>query len=37
VEDKSLMGGVKVAVKGTIIDGSVKRQLETLQENILKE
>lgn len=36
-EDKSLMGGVKVAVKGTIIDGSVKRQLETLQENILKE
>jgi F-type H+-transporting ATPase subunit delta len=37
VEDKSLIGGVKVAVKGTIIDGSVKRQLETLKENILKE
>lgn len=37
IEDKSLIGGVKVAVKGTIIDGSVKRQLETLKENILKE
>ena len=37
VEDKSLIGGVKVAVKGTIIDGSVKMQLETLKENILKE
>ena len=36
-EDKSLIGGVKVAIKGTIIDGSVKRQLHTLQENILKE
>ena len=37
IEDKSLIGGVKVDVKGTIIDGSVKRQLETLKENILKE
>jgi F-type H+-transporting ATPase subunit delta len=37
VEDKSLIGGVKVVVKGTIIDGSVKRQLEVLKENILKE
>ena len=37
IEDKSLIGGVKVEVKGTIIDGSVKRQLETLKENILKE
>lgn len=36
-EDKGLIGGVKVAIKGTIIDGSVKRQLHTLQENILKE
>jgi F0F1-type ATP synthase delta subunit len=36
-EDKSLIGGVRVAIKGTIIDGSVKRQLHTLQENILKE
>ena len=36
-EDKSLIGGVKVFIKGTIIDGSVKRQLHTLQENILKE
>lgn len=37
IEDKSLIGGVKVEVKGTIIDGSVKRQLESLKENILKE
>jgi F-type H+-transporting ATPase subunit delta len=37
VEDKALIGGVKVEVKGTIIDGSVKRQLEILKENILKE
>lgn len=37
IEDKRLIGGVKVAVKGTIIDGSVKKQLETLKENILKE
>ncbi len=36
-EDKSLIGGVKVSIKGTIIDGSVKRQLHALQENILKE
>lgn len=36
-EDKGLIGGVKVAIKGTVIDGSVKRQLHTLQENILKE
>jgi F-type H+-transporting ATPase subunit delta len=37
VEDKGLMGGIKINVNGTIIDGSVKRQLETLKENILKE
>lgn len=37
IEDKSLMGGVKVVIKGTIIDGSAKRQLELLKENILKE
>ncbi|HNS15016.1 MAG TPA: ATP synthase F1 subunit delta [Syntrophorhabdaceae bacterium] len=37
VEDKSLIGGVKVVIKGTIIDGSVKKQIETLKENILKE
>ncbi len=37
VEDKTLMGGVKVVIKGTIIDGSAKRQLELLKENILKE
>jgi F-type H+-transporting ATPase subunit delta len=37
VEDKSLIGGVKVVIKGTVIDGSVKKQIETLKENILKE
>ncbi len=36
-EDKSLIGGVKVLIGGTIIDGSIKHQLETLKENILKE
>ncbi|MCX8022875.1 MAG: ATP synthase F1 subunit delta [Syntrophorhabdaceae bacterium] len=37
VEDRGLIGGIKVMIKGTIIDGSVKRQLEILKENILKE
>ncbi|MBA4418090.1 MAG: ATP synthase F1 subunit delta [Syntrophus sp. (in: bacteria)] len=37
IEDKSLIGGVKLNVKGTIIDGSIKKQLHTLKENILKE
>ena len=37
VEDKELIGGLKVRIGGTIIDGSVKRQLEILRENILKE
>ena len=37
IEDKTLIGGVMVTVKGTILDGSVKRQLEVLKENILKE
>jgi F-type H+-transporting ATPase subunit delta len=37
IEDKSLIGGLKIQVRGTIIDGSVKRQLENLRENILKE
>ena len=37
LEDKTLIGGMKINIRGTIIDGSVKRQLETLKENILKE
>jgi F-type H+-transporting ATPase subunit delta len=37
IEDKTLIGGIKVVVKGTIIDGTVKKQLEVLKENILKE
>ncbi len=37
VEDKNLIGGIKVVIKGTVIDGSVKKQIETLKENILKE
>jgi len=36
-EDKGLIGGVKVVIKGTIIDGSMRKQLQTLKENILKE
>ena len=36
-EDKGLIGGIKVMIRGTIIDGSVKQQLATLKENILKE
>lgn len=36
-EDRGLIGGIKVMIKGTIIDGSVKQQLATLKENILKE
>lgn len=36
-EDKGLIGGIKVTIRGTIIDGSVKQQLATLKENILKE
>jgi ATP synthase F1 delta subunit len=36
-EDKTLIGGIKVMIKGTIIDGSVKQQLASLKENILKE
>ena len=37
VEDKSLIGGVKVIVGGLRIDGSVKHQLELMNESILKE
>jgi F-type H+-transporting ATPase subunit delta len=37
IEDKALIGGVKVTVRGSIIDGSVKRQLEILKQNIVKE
>jgi len=36
-EDRGLIGGIKVMIRGTIIDGSVKQQLTTLKENILKE
>jgi F-type H+-transporting ATPase subunit delta len=37
LEDKGLIGGIKVIIKGTIMDGSVKRQLEIMKENIFKE
>lgn len=37
MEDKNLIGGIKLNIQGTIIDGSIKRQLEALKENILKE
>jgi F-type H+-transporting ATPase subunit delta len=36
-EDKSLIGGVKVIVGGFRIDGSVRRQLELLNESMMKE
>lgn len=37
VEDKTLIGGVKVVVGGLRIDGSVRHQLELMNESILKE
>jgi F-type H+-transporting ATPase subunit delta len=37
VEDKNLIGGVKVVVGGLRIDGSVRHQLELMNESILKE
>lgn len=37
IEDKSLIGGVKVVVGGLRIDGSVRHQLELMNESILKE
>ena len=36
-EDRSLIGGIKVIVGGFRIDGSVKRQLELLNESMMKE
>ena len=36
-EDKELIGGLKVIVGGTRIDGSVRRQLELLHESMMKE
>jgi F-type H+-transporting ATPase subunit delta len=36
-EDKDLIGGIKVIVGGLRIDGSVKRQLELLNESMMKE
>ena len=36
-EDKELIGGLKVIVGGMRIDGSVKRQLELLNESMMKE
>jgi len=36
-EDKNLIGGIKVIVGGMRIDGTVKRQLELLNESLMKE
>ena len=36
-QDASLIGGIKVVVGGFRIDGSVKKQLELLNESMLKE
>jgi F-type H+-transporting ATPase subunit delta len=37
VEDKGLIGGLKVVLGGLRIDGTIKRQLEILNESIMKE
>jgi F-type H+-transporting ATPase subunit delta len=36
-EDKSLIGGVRVVIGGVRVDGSIKRQLELLNESMMKE
>jgi F0F1-type ATP synthase delta subunit len=36
-QDRELIGGVKVVVGGLRIDGTVRRQLEILNERITKE
>jgi F-type H+-transporting ATPase subunit delta len=36
-EDKELIGGIKVLIGGLRIDGSIKRQLEILNESMMKE
>lgn len=36
-EDKALLGGISVIVGGMRIDGSVRRQLELLNESMMKE
>ncbi len=36
-QDKDLIGGIKVVIGGVRIDGTVKRQLEILNERIMKE
>jgi len=36
-EDRALIGGVKVVIGGLRIDGTVRRQLEILNERIMKE
>ena len=36
-EDRQLIGGVKVVVGGLRIDGTIRRQLEILNERIMKE
>ena len=36
-EDRDLIGGIKVIIGGTRIDGTVKRQLELLNESMMKE
>jgi F-type H+-transporting ATPase subunit delta len=36
-EDRDLIGGIKVIIGGVRIDGTVKRQLEVLNESMMKE
>ncbi|MCX7858203.1 MAG: ATP synthase F1 subunit delta [Deltaproteobacteria bacterium] len=37
IEDKRLIAGLKLVVDGTIIDGTIRRQLDIIKETILKE
>ncbi len=37
IEDKSLLAGIKLSLNGTVIDGTLRKQLEIIKENLLKE
>lgn len=36
-EDKSLIAGLKLVLDGTVIDGTIRKQLDIIKETILKE
>jgi len=37
VEDKTLIGGLKLVLNGIVLDGTIRKQLEIMKETILKE